>query len=318
MRRPAGFTLLEMLIVIGVTAALVATAVQAHLGIRRIEERVELGASRDRAAEVFLDRIERELSGTFLVMRDSSIRRRSHPYLFVAEDRFESDADADAFRFITRTPARAGPLAESVGLRMVTYEVQTSEDAELELLREEKVLPDFMDKYPAVETGHVALDRVASFRLAFLDGLSGEWRDDWDSTDIALLDRLPVAVELHVALEEETRGGDRYPGPEHSRTVPLPVRPVDLDALRGLEPETGGADDPNGPGEGSPEGETLNDPNAAPATRTCVEAAECADFTGARGDLSALLEGAGTVCDPSEIAALKRMVGQVGGQWTCP
>jgi type II secretory pathway component PulJ len=321
MRRFAGFTLLEMLVVIGVTALLVATAVQAHLGIRRAQERAALGMERSRAAEVFLDRIERELSGTLLVVRGPSVRRRAHPYLFVGADRLEAGADADALRFVTRTPARATPLADAVGVRMITYQPRASEESGLELLREEKSLPDFMDKYPVVEEGGVALDRIANFDITYLDGRSAEWLEEWDSTHIARLDRLPVAVEVAVVLEEEggEQGEPPVTGPEHLRTIPLPVRPVDLEALRdqGAAEETR---DPNSPGESEGE-ETENaaDPNQGSVSTRCVEVARCADLAGsAEPGFAATLEGVGRVCDPDEVGQLREMVEALGGRWTCP
>ena len=103
MRRGNGFTLLEMLIVIGITAMLVTAAVQAHLGIRRAQTRAAQGLHRERAAEVLLDRLERELVGTVLIVRPTEVDRLSHPYVFFGEDYFESDADADALRSFTST-----------------------------------------------------------------------------------------------------------------------------------------------------------------------------------------------------------------------
>ncbi len=245
MRRGSpGFTLLEMLIVVGITALLVTAAVQAHLGIRHAQERVAAGLRRERTAEVFLDRLERELNGTLLVVRPSGVDRLSHPFLFFAEDRFESDVDTAAFRFVTRTPARAGPRALAPGLRMVTYGVFTSEDrGGLDLYRQEDPLPGGLEKEIALPEGRIALDGVSTFQVRYLDD-EGGWKDDWDSTDIALLDRLPTEVEVTLALDEQSPEGERVAGPDHTRVITLPVRPFDLDALRG----GGGASDPNSAG----------------------------------------------------------------------
>jgi type II secretion system protein J len=238
-----GFTLLEMLIVIGITAALVTAAVQAHLGIRRAQERAARGLQRERAAEVFLDRLERELVGTLLIVRPSSTDRLSHPYVFVGEDYFESDGDTDALRFVTRSPARAAPQVGAVGMRLVTYVAQSGNESLIELVREEEPLPDGLDKEPIVEEGQAVLDGVALFRLRYLDEDSDGWRDSWDSTDVAMLDRLPGAVEVTLALLEEDELGERQAGPEHPRVVRLPVRPIDFEVLAGVE--GAGVEDPN-------------------------------------------------------------------------
>jgi hypothetical protein len=259
-----------MLIVIAITGILVTTAVQAHLGIRRAQARAALGLSRDRAAEVFLDRFERELAGTFLIVRDPEADRLSHPYVFVGEDRFEAEADADAIRFVTRTPARADPYSRSSGLRMVTYAIHTADDGGLELLREETVLPEQMEKDPVIQEGRVALDHVGSFRLDYMDDDSGEFIEYWDSTDVALLDRLPLAVEVTVVLEEETDIDDEFvegSASKHKRVMPLPVRPFDLAELQAAARGEGSAsDDPNAADA---------DPNS-PTEKQCVTIEECA------------------------------------------
>ncbi len=264
MRRGSpGFTLLEMLIVVGITALLVTAAVQAHLGIRRAQERVSAGLRRERTAEVFLDRLERELNGTLLVVRPSGVDRLSHPFLFFAEDRFESDVDTAAFRFVTRTPARAGPRALAPGLRMVTYGVFTSEDrGGLDLYRQEDPLPGGLEKEIALPEGQLALDGVSTFRVRYLDD-EGGWKEDWDSTDIALLDRLPTEVVVTLALDEESPDGELVPGPDHTRTITLPVRPIDFEKLRGAAEA---ANDP----DSSEDEDDESDPD-------CFTVKQCAD-----------------------------------------
>jgi hypothetical protein len=256
-----------MLIVIAITGLIVTTAVQAHLTIRQVQARAALGLSRDRAAEVFLDRFERELAGTFLVVRDPELDRMSHPYVFVGEDRFEAETDADAIRFVTTTPVRAEPFSRSSGLRLVTYAVHTADDGGLDLLREENLLPEQMQKEPVIEEGRVALDHVASFRLDYLDDDSGELIEYWDSTQVELLDRLPLAVEVTLILEEDIDGTDEVGvGPQHRRIIPLPVRPFDLAELRAAAL---GAD-------GEAEGDDPNSEEGEPEDDTCVTIEECA------------------------------------------
>lgn len=248
-REGAGFTLLEMLVVIGILALLVITAVSAHLGIRNAQERAARGLERGRVAETFLDRFERELNGTLLLVKDRGADRLAHPFVFVGRDRFEAEADTDAVRFVTRSPARSSQGGGDVGLRMVTYVAASDLGGELRLLREENVLPEGLQKEPEVEEGQVVLDGLVSFRLAFLDPESSEWVDGWDSTDVAQLDRLPSSVDVHVVLLEKDATGELYEGPEHARVVRLPVPPVDIAKLRGEGVGVTGEEDPNSPGE---------------------------------------------------------------------
>jgi type II secretion system protein J len=311
MKRREGFTLVEMLIVIGITALLVTAAVQAHLSIRRAQARAGQGLLRDRSAEVLLDRLESELFGAVLVVRPGGTDRLSHPYVFFGEDAFTAEADADAIRFVTRSPARAAPTAGRTGLRLVTYvaEANDEEGTGMTLVREEEPLPDGLEKEPIVEEAQAVLEGVALFRLQYLDYNSGAWRDWWDSTDVRMLDDLPSSVEIAVALLEENDLGELQPGPEHGRVVLLPVRPFDLEALRelaGLE----GEEDPNEP-EGGEDGEDDEE--------ECRLVRECSSVPASHPNLVGFSQYFSECYDRSheKHKMLKAVVELGGGTWYC-
>jgi len=232
-RPQAGFTLLELLIAIGITAMLVSAAVQAYVSLSRAQEQALGRKGRDRAALVLLDRIERELVGTLLIERPEESDRLSHPYVFIGEDRVFGSNDSDALRFITLTPARPPGTQVSGGMRMVTYGFEPRADEGVDMLRQEEPLPDSMDKQISAIDGQLVMDQLAHFRLRYQDDESGEWVRRWDSTDIALLDRLPSAVEVSVQLYQQGEGEELESGPEHKRVVMLPMRPIDLEDIEG-------------------------------------------------------------------------------------
>src|SRR5262249_19040883 len=64
--RQAGFTLLEIMVAVLIMAILLTFTFQAYRGIEGSYQRVGNSTSRDRAARVVLDRLERELVGTVL------------------------------------------------------------------------------------------------------------------------------------------------------------------------------------------------------------------------------------------------------------
>jgi hypothetical protein len=84
----------------------------------------------------------------------------------------------------------------------------------------------------------VVSEEIESFRLRFLDE-AGEWREEWDSTQIVESGELPLAVEIEVALRNRNDEPDDEgfaPEPRlYTRHVPLPLRPIDLEVL--LDPE---------------------------------------------------------------------------------
>jgi len=62
--RAAGFTLLEILVAVFIMAMVLTFAFQAYQGIEHAYSRVGSTPSRDRAARIVLDRLERELVGS--------------------------------------------------------------------------------------------------------------------------------------------------------------------------------------------------------------------------------------------------------------
>ena len=231
LRSRAGFTLLELLIALGITALLVTAAVQAYVSISEAQERARGGHNRDRSALVLLDRIERELEGSMLVVRSEREDRLGHPYVFIGEDRVFGSGDSDAIRFITLTPARPPGGEISGGIRMVSYGVEPSADEGFDLLRQEEPLPDGLEKRILLDDAQVVIEQMASFRLRYQDGETGEWVERWDSTDLSLLDQLPQAVEVTVQLYQTNEDEELEPGQEHQRVAHLRIRPFDREQL---------------------------------------------------------------------------------------
>ena len=234
MRSRSGFTLLEILVAIAMTSVIMLVAVQIFRQITQAQDHARPDRSRDQAALVFLDRIERELIGTTLRIKPDEIDRLSFPWLFVAEDRVFGSNDSDALRFVTQTPARA-PGQRDGGLRVVHYALaEAPENGErLDLYRFEERLPPNMQKEIRVDDGSPVLEDVYAFRLRF--AADAGWLDSWDSTAIALLDRLPDSVEVAIQLYEEDELGDWAPGPEQTRLIELPLSPFGPPELVAVE-----------------------------------------------------------------------------------
>jgi type II secretion system protein J len=229
--RSDGFTLLEMLVAVALTALLVAAAVQAHLSIVRAQERAAAGLDRDRAAGVFLDRFERELSGSLLVVLPTGVEREQQDYHFVGTEAIATTGDADGVAFVTRSPARAAGARASTGVHQVRYTTGADRIAGLRLLRREEPLGAAATG-AFVGEGDEVLDGVVSFGLRYQDEESGAWQDAWDSDDALAVDKLPTQVEVSLRLYEWDEQGEVHEGREHRRSVSLPVRPIDIETLR--------------------------------------------------------------------------------------
>ncbi len=220
-RRRAGFTLIEILVAVTITALLVAAAVRAFRDIHRFTARMGAGLHRQRAAGVFLDRLERELTSTMLFARPPGAGPDDHPWLFRGVDGYEGDTDTDAIKFITSAPARTAGSPSTVGLRMVTYGVHSNEEGQLGLYRFEERLPRGESKQILLADSVPILDDIEAFSLSFHDSESDHWLEGWDSTQIELLDRVPDKIQVSLGLWQKDANGEPVVGPEASRTIRL-------------------------------------------------------------------------------------------------
>jgi len=226
-RSENGFTLLEVLVAMFIMALVLTFSFQAYQGIAEAYARVSSTSSRDRAARILLDRLERELVGAVLVEREQGADPLLHPYVFFATPRMYAEAEGDELRFVTQSPLRSpGGPPESVAL--VTYGSAPSQSGPgLALLRQEEPLPAQLAKEVEWTAPQIVADNLAAFVVRFTaeDGTAFE---DWDSTGLTQLDQLPASLSLTVSLWETDADGQPAAGPELSRLIELPVRPFRL------------------------------------------------------------------------------------------
>lgn len=224
--RRDGVTLLELLIVILITAMVVSFSFQIFEGTRRTFMRQRPDSGRELAAQVFLDRFERELQGTVMLQKREGDDRLEFPWVFVSETKLFDSNESDNIKFITQNPARV-PGRDAEGLRLVSYGVETARDLDqYDLFRLEEGLPSKMDKEIRVYDGDPVLEDVAHFSLTFNTGGEGAQRESWDSTDIAMLDEIPHTVEASITLYEII-DQELVEGREFTRIIDLPVRPFE-------------------------------------------------------------------------------------------
>jgi type II secretion system protein J len=243
-RAAAGFTLIEVLAVVLVTAVLLGATINFYVDLSRQAARASENMREVRRASALLDRIAADLEHTMLVTKPAEADAISSPWLFLAQSRYSltgAQAGSDQVKFIRREIPRAsdGPASD---LAMVAYTLERSEENESFVLRRWSTpeLPESLDlEFPRSDdpASFVLADDLRHFAMRFLD-MSGQWHDRWDSTQVAESGDLPLAVELEVALVAPESDIDRVDETEplaYRRMVELPLRPIDLEKL--LEPE---------------------------------------------------------------------------------
>jgi type II secretion system protein J len=226
-RSSAGFTLLEILVAIAIASLLVTSAVQIYVQIQQSQQRGIEQNARDRVAELALDRIERELVGTVLVVRPKETALEEHPWAFIGFDGVREAHDADAVLFVTENPATTAGSLELEDARLVSYQIGAGELPEqLSVFRSETRLPDKLTRELPPPEGAPVIEGVAQFGITFRDEQSGAESPGWDSTAGAQANKLPGAVELKLQLYSEAPDGTQVEGQTFTRLVTLPVRPI--------------------------------------------------------------------------------------------
>jgi type II secretory pathway pseudopilin PulG len=279
--RASGFTLIEVLGVILLMTIVIGVALDFYVDLSNATTRATDGTRKVRRATAVIDRIARDLEGATLVQKPGGRDRFDHPWVFVGESRYTLHG-ADHVKFITGsfTPKRSDDHESNVAV--VAYTLEREEDDRLSLRRYTSPrLPEGLDTdFPFPEDSLLLASDVRHFGVRFRDD-EGEWHDEWDSSQIVRADQLPAAVEIGLALydpfadrdeldeldfEAVDEFGDEVAStPElFTRTVALPVRPIDLAML--LDPEgpygtkqnDGSGDDGDGDGE-EDDSDTSND-----------------------------------------------------------
>jgi type II secretory pathway component PulJ len=253
-----GFTLIEMLAVVGFTALLMLFAVNFYLDVTRAGEVATEKTRSSRRAVAVLDRIARDLEATLLVKKPDEVDPLFHPWVFLAEDR-GGDEGADHLRFATRSRIPHSTVLHESDYQVVSYSLREGDDGGLELLRwSSPRLPEELDRsFPTSELEGAVLfaEDLASFGVRFMDD-SSEWKSEWDSSTLVDSSELPLAAEISVAILAEVAEDDPFQEEEpqvYQRQVLLPVRPLDLQVL--LDEASGlGSDSDEEEGDSSEEG----------------------------------------------------------------
>lgn len=266
-----GFTLLEMLAVIALTALVLTAAADYYLDLSRAQKEAVVKIQETRRAARLLDRLARELEGATLIVKPPEMDPIRWPWVFYAEADDES-AGARRVKFLTRGYRPNAEALREQDLAMVSYVAEEDEEGGLRLWRTASPrLPEELDlSFPRGETEGARLlsEDLAAFGMRFLTE-DGESVARFDSSSLVESGQLPLAVEIEIAFREPDDDGGWVEGPSYRRRVALPVRPLDIeeeltaagwfDAAHGEDEEK---TEENAEGDGDQE--------------NCVRVAECA------------------------------------------
>lgn len=197
LRRARGMTLLEVMVSLGVMAMISLLIYGAFDSMSRGRRGEALRADRARQGRDAVERIVRELQGAFVSMHqpiNQALVTRTTG--FIAQNGSQYDR-VDFTSFAHRRVVQDAKESDQAAIGY--FVVRDPEvDGKMDLVRREQA-PIGLD-FKRGGVVNVLAEDVERFDLRYLDPLTGQWLDTWDSTQaMAQHNRLPL--EVHIELE---------------------------------------------------------------------------------------------------------------------
>lgn len=230
---PAGFTLIEVLLALAISAMVLVAISMAFTGALRLRDRSQANLDQSLPAEHALDLIRRDLKNAvapgFIL---------SGP---LQSGAFQGGVDANDGIQIYTTTGLITPNQPWAEIQKVSYGLQTSSDStngSKDLIR--AVTRNLLATGPEDEDDQFVMSGVQSLTFSYFDG--SEWLDTWDDTTQT---NLPFAVRVNLQLA--AADSDSLPPKPLQLLVPL-VAQVDTNLLAQWEMMTNSAGDGTGTG----------------------------------------------------------------------
>jgi general secretion pathway protein J len=194
--RARGFTLIEVMIAVGITAAMAMMTIGSLQQVDRAKEIARLQNDRYAGARLALSRFSREVSMAFISDNWDTARIRERPTLFIGRE--------DELVFTTFAHVRLHRDARESDQAVVEYLLESDPDhtGEQALFRREKVRIDGEPDRGGRKD--LVADRIRSIRFQYWDPKRKEWMREWSTRTIEHQNELPprVRVELEAALAD--------------------------------------------------------------------------------------------------------------------
>lgn len=208
-RTPRGFTLMEVMIAVAITAMMGALTVTALNTSIKAREVVEGEAERHRMLRAAMARVVREVGAAFVSDRYDSRRYRDQadrPTNFVGE--------RDKLLFSSLAHQRLYTDAKESDQVVLEYLVESSPDASARGRRDlvRRANPNLFgeDKMDRGGTKDVLVEGVKTVEFAYWDSDKKEWDDEWDTRRTERKSILPTRVKITVVLLDEGGKEVRY------------------------------------------------------------------------------------------------------------
>ncbi|KYF47322.1 general secretion pathway protein GspJ [Sorangium cellulosum] len=216
-RRAGGVTLLEVLVSVGILALIGTLIYGAFDGMSRARSGISRMSDRYHQGRAAIARISREIQTAFLSRHQPADRNIVvRLTAFTGEDSSPADR-VDFTSFAHRRLLRNA--RESDQCEIGYFGSRDPERDKLDLVRREAKTIDLEPTRGGVV--NVLAEDIESFNVQYLDPITGEWTDSWDSTQpAAQLERLPSQVWVTLVLN----GGPGGEPIKFETKVPIPLQ----------------------------------------------------------------------------------------------
>ncbi len=193
---PRGFTLVEVMIAVGITAILGVMVLGAFQRAYAARELVEGQDERFASARVALSRMARELSEAYLSDHYDRKRYREPPTVFRGKD----GGDRDDLLFTTMSHARLARDVKESDQSVVEYTVEPDPEhaGENALFRRERARID--ENPDRGGSKSVVCEHVKTFDVQYWDWKRQEWAREWVSSSVDHANMLPTRVKVRLGL----------------------------------------------------------------------------------------------------------------------
>jgi len=197
-----GLTLIEIMVAMAIMALIGSiSAGTLATSIDALEIMEDAGGS-SRSARIVMRRITKSLELAYLTPNRTAVN--TYRTVFVGKD----EGDEDQIWFATlghQRKIRDSRECDQAEITLFMDDDPDDKDTKVLFMRESPRI----DQYPDKGGRPMPLARgVSRFDLRYLDGTTGEWRDEWDTEGSETPGRLPRAVQIVIEITSKDPNGD--------------------------------------------------------------------------------------------------------------
>ena len=194
MRDRRGFTLIEILVALGIVAVLVTLLYETFNAVLRSTQQADEESELDQMARISMGIMVNELKSAY--WRASDNQAASTPFEFVGQDGLSGLGSSDTLRFTALSHARVAEGMTDPIVSILEYETFPAPETEMaDLVHIEET--NFLSLSDNSLERYELAERVIGLNFRYFDGK--EWSDEWSAADRK---KLPKAVEIQIFFKD--------------------------------------------------------------------------------------------------------------------